>query len=145
MQRVLFVCTHNTARSQMAEGLLRHLAGHEFEVFSAGTEPGAVHGLAIEAMAEIGIDISAQRSKTVDQFLRQDFDYVITVCDKARETCPLFPGATTTLHWSFRDPAAARGSEASRLARFRAVRDEIAAVVGRFVSDASNRRGGESW
>ena len=123
--RVLFLCTHNSARSQMAEGLLRRLAGNRFEVYSAGTEATGVRPHAVEAMNEIGIDISGQQSKTLQQYLGQPFDYVITVCDAANEACPVFPGAKQRLHWSFEDPAAAVGSEEERLMVFRTVRDAI--------------------
>src|SRR5919198_3201305 len=104
-QRVLFLCTHNSARSQMAEGLLRHFGGGRFEAFSAGTEASHVRPLAIRAMNEIAIDISGQQSKTLDRFLGQRFDAVITVCDQANEACPVFFGARERLHWSFPDPA----------------------------------------
>lgn len=124
-QRVLILCTGNSARSQMAEGLLRQDAGDNFDVFSAGVEPTHVRPEAIEAMQEIGIDISRQRSKSVDEFAGQEFDYVITVCDNANEKCPVFPGKTRRIHWSFEDPAAAVGDEATRLGIFRRVRDEI--------------------
>ena len=123
--KVLFLCTHNSARSQMAEGLLRHLAGNHFEVMSAGTEATHVRPLAIRAMNELGIDISGQESKTLDGYLADTFDYVITVCDDANEACPVFPGAKRRLHWSFEDPAQARGSEEERLRVFQSVRDEI--------------------
>jgi arsenate reductase len=123
--RVLVLCTGNSARSQMAEGLLRHDAGDRFEVFSAGVEPSQVRPLAIAAMREVGIDISGQRSKSVDEFADAEFDYVITVCDNANEHCPVFPGKTKRIHWSFEDPAAATGDEATRLAVFRGVRDQI--------------------
>ncbi len=124
-QRVLFVCTHNSARSQMAEGWLRHLAGDRFEAHSAGTEATQVHPLAIRVMAEVGIDISGQRSKTIEEYLGQPFDWVITVCDQAAEACPLFPGGGERLHWSFPDPSKATGSEDQRLAVYRQVRDAI--------------------
>ena len=123
--RVLFVCTHNSARSQMAEGLLRDRAGDRFEVTSAGTEATHVRPLAIRAMAEIGIDISGQESKTLERYLGESFEYVITVCDDANEACPFFPGAKKRLHWSFEDPSRAEGPEDERLAIFRRVRDEI--------------------
>ena len=123
--RVLFLCTHNSARSQMAEGLLRHLAGDRFEVASAGTEATHVRPQAIEAMAELGVDISGQESKTLERYLGEPFDYVVTVCDDANEACPVFPGAKNRLHWSFRDPSRAEGSEEERLEVFRTVRDEI--------------------
>jgi arsenate reductase (thioredoxin) len=124
-KRVLILCTGNSARSQMAEGLLRHLAGDRFEVASAGVSPAHVRPEAVTAMREIGIDISHHRSKSVDEFSGQEFDYVITVCDNANEHCPVFPGKTQRIHWSFDDPAAAQGDEHSRLAVFRRVRDEI--------------------
>jgi len=137
MKRVLFVCTHNSARSQMAEGLLRHYAGEHFEAFSAGTEPGSLHPLAVRAMAEVGIDISDQSSKPVDRFLDQAFDLVVTVCDQARESCPVFPRATSQLHWSFEDPSQVEGSEEERLEVFRRVRDEIAARVEQLLTAAT--------
>jgi arsenate reductase len=124
-QRVLFICTHNSARSQMAEGLLRHLGGERFEVFSAGTEATYVRPLAIQAMAELGIDISQQRSKTLEKYLGEPFDEVITVCDTAAEVCPVFPGAARRLHWSIEDPSKATGSETEQLEVYRRVRDEI--------------------
>jgi arsenate reductase len=124
-QRVLILCTGNSARSQMAEGLLRHDAGARFEVESAGTKPGHVRPEAIAAMREIGIDISSHRSKHVDEFQNQSFDYVLTVCDNAKETCPIYPGQTNRIHHSFEDPAAVQGSEEERLAAFRNVRDQI--------------------
>src|ERR1044071_7172961 len=126
-QRVLILCTGNSARSQMAEGLLRHLADERFEVMSAGVSPTQVRTEAITAMREIGIDISHHRSKSVDEFTGQEFDYVITVCDNANEQCPIFPGKTQRIHWSFEDPASAQGDNEARLAVFRKVRDEIRA------------------
>jgi arsenate reductase len=138
--RVLFLCAHNSARSQMAEGLLRHLAGDHFEAHSAGTEATYVRALAIRAMDEIGVDISGQESKTLDRYLEEPFDYVITVCDDANEACPFFPGATTRLHWSLPDPSAAKGSEEERLAVFRSVRDGIRA---RMQAELVDGRGGE--
>jgi arsenate reductase (thioredoxin) len=123
--RVLFLCTHNSARSQMAEGLLRHLAGDRFEVMSAGTEATQVRPLAVRAMEEIGVDISGQESETLDRYLAEPFDYVITVCDDANEACPFFPGAANRLHWSFENPSRAEGSEEDRLAIFRSVRNRI--------------------
>ena len=123
--RVLFLCTHNSARSQMAEGLLRHLAGDRFEAHSAGTEATHVRQLAIRAMDEVGVDITGQESKTLDRYLEEPFDYVITVCDDASEACPFFPGAENRLHWSFEDPSRAEGSEEERLEVFRSVRDRI--------------------
>jgi arsenate reductase len=124
-QRVLFLCTHNSARSQMAEGLLRHVGGDRFAVFSAGTEATRVRPLAIRAMAELGIDISGQQSKTLHRFLAETFDAVITVCDEANETCPVFFGARERWHWSFPDPSKATGSEEEQLAAYRAVRDGL--------------------
>jgi arsenate reductase len=125
MKRVLILCTGNSARSQMAEGLLRHDAGDRFEVASAGTCPSEVRPEAIAVMREIGIDISEHRSKSVDEFAGRQFDYVLTVCDDAKESCPLFPGPTNRIHHSFDDPASVRGSEEERLAAFRLVRDAI--------------------
>jgi len=133
---VLILCTHNSARSQMAEGLLRAMAGDRFEVHSAGTKQTRVNPLAIEAMRELGIDITPHTSKTLDRFLDWKLDYVITVCDSANESCPVFPNAVTRLHWSFDDPSAATGTDEERLAEFRRVRDEIAARLETFVSEA---------
>jgi arsenate reductase (thioredoxin) len=124
-ERVLFLCTHNSARSQMAEGLLRHLGGGSVEVASAGTEARGVHPMAVRVMAEIGIDLRGHASKTLDRFVGKPWDDVITVCNHANESCPIFPGATSRLHWSFDDPSAVTGSEEQRLAAFRRVRDEI--------------------
>ena len=126
--RVLILCTGNSARSQMAEGLLRHEAGDRFEVFSAGTKPSQVRPEAIEVMAELGIDISTHRSKSVDEFAGQALDYVITVCSNANETCPVFPGATRRLHWPFDDPAA------EGVAAFRRIRDQIHARIMSFLA-----------
>ncbi len=133
-KRILILCTGNSARSQMAEGLLHHDAGDHFEVFSAGTKPSQVRPEAIAAMGELGIDISGQRSKSVDEFAGRQFDYVLTVCDNAKESCPLFPGKTITIHHNFEDPAAFQGSEEVRLALFRRVRDEIRAYLRHFPS-----------
>ena len=127
----MFLCTHNSARSQMAEGLLRHLAGDSFEAHSAGTEATHVRPLAIRAMEEVGVDISGQESKTLERYLEEPFDYVITVCDDANEACPFFPGAKNRLHWSFEDPSRAEGSEEERLAVFRSVRDRIGQRIER--------------
>jgi arsenate reductase len=124
-QRVLILCTGNSARSQMAEGLLRQLAGDQLEVFSAGSKPSTVNPLAIQVMTERGIDISSHRSKHLRQFLNQPLDYVITVCDNAAETCPVFPGRAERIHWSFPDPASTVGSVEERLQVFRNVRDAI--------------------
>jgi arsenate reductase len=125
--RVLFLCTHNSARSQMAEGWLRALAGERFEAASAGTEATRVHPLAARAMAEAGVDISQQTSKTLEPFVREPWDWVITVCDAAAGRCPVFPGAARRLHWGFEDPSGAAGDEEARLAVFRRVRDQIRA------------------
>jgi arsenate reductase len=118
----------------MAEGILRHLAGDRYEVFSAGTDPSGLNRRAVEIMSEIGIDISAHRSKPLTEFAGQPFDVVITVCDRARESCPVFPGGARTLHWSFDDPAAATGSEAERCVVFRRVREEIVSAIRGFLS-----------
>src|SRR5438477_7810829 len=128
--RVLFICTHNSARSQMAEGWLRRLGGDRFEVHSAGTEATRVRPLAIAAMRELGIDISTQTSKTLDPYVDQLFDYVITVCDDANESCPIFPNATHRLHWSLPDPSKATGTKAEQLAVYRQVRDDLRARIG---------------
>ena len=130
-KRVLILCTGNSARSQMAEGLLRHDAGDRFEVFSAGTKPSFVRPEAITVMDELGIDISGHRSKGVDEFTGQQFDYVLTVCDNAEESCPIFPGQTVRIHHSFEDPAEAQGGRDERIAVFRRVRDELK----RYLSD----------
>lgn len=124
-RKVMFLCSGNSARSQMAEGWLRHLADDRFDVVSAGTEPSSVNPLAIAVMRERGIDISGHTSKPVAKFLGESFAYLITVCDSARERCPIFPGAVKRIHWPLDDPAAAVGSDAERTAVFRRVRDEI--------------------
>lgn len=134
MRRVLILCTANSARSQMAEGLLRHDAGDRCEVESAGTKASLVRPEAIAVLREIGIDISSQRSKSADEFAGQRFDYVITVCDNARESCPVFFGDATKLHHSFDDPAASTGSEEARLALFRRVRDELRSYLRDFAA-----------
>jgi len=130
-KRVLFLCTGNSARSQMAEGLLRHLAGTEYDVVSAGTTPKGVHPRTVEVMNESGIDVSAHSSKDVSQFAGQQFDYVITVCDRARQQCPIFPGASP-IHWGFDDPAEA--DSAQQLETFRRVRDEIRQRIRLFLA-----------
>ncbi len=130
--RVLILCTGNSARSQMAEGLLRHDAGNVYDVFSAGTKPTQVRPEAVAVMQEAGIDISGYRSKSVDEYAGQDFDYVITVCDNAKESCPIFPAKTQRVHWSIEDPAAVQGSEKDRLAAFRLARDELRARLKAF-------------
>jgi len=124
--RVLFLCTGNSARSQMAEAMLRSLGGEDFEVYSAGTEPSELHPTTIRVMEELGADLSGHRSKHLEEFLGQTFDYVITVCDRARDNCPTFPGDSERIHWSFEDPAAVADDEPERqLAVFRRVRNEI--------------------
>jgi arsenate reductase len=125
MRRVLFLCTHNSARSQMAEGFLRELAGDRFEVASAGTEARGLNPLAVQAMAEEGIDISLQESKTLERYVNEPFDLVVTVCDEANESCPYFPNAKERRHWSFPDPSAVRGDDDTKFAAFRAVRDAV--------------------
>jgi arsenate reductase (thioredoxin) len=136
-RRVPFICTHNSARSQMAEGLLRKMGNDRFEVFSAGTEAAFVRPMAIQVMAELGIDISHQQSKTLDRYIDQPFDDVITVCDTAAEACPVFPGAARRRHWSFEDPSKATGSEAEQLHVYRHVRDQIRTQIeNELLSDA---------
>jgi arsenate reductase len=136
-QRVLFLCTGNSCRSHIAEGILRQRGGDRFEVCSAGSKPaGYVHPLAIRAMAELGADIGGHRSKPVDEFTGQRFDCVITVCDNAREACPHFPGARKQLHWGFDDPAHATGTDEEKMAVFRRVRDEIRQRIEAFLEEA---------
>ncbi len=125
MSRVLFLCTHNSARSQMAEGFLRAMAGDGFEAGSAGTEKTSVNPLAIRVMAELGIDLGGHTSKLYDDVASEAWDYLITVCDDANERCPWVPGSVQRLHWSFADPSRATGTEEQRLAAFRRVRDQI--------------------
>jgi arsenate reductase len=134
--RVLFVCTGNSARSQFAEAILRRLGGVDFDVTSAGTHPGGVNPLTIRSLAEIGIDWSGARSKSVMELLDQPFDYVITVCDQAREACPIFPGEHESIHWGFDDPAAAQGTEEQRMVVFRRVLGEITLRIKPFVEVA---------
>jgi len=131
-QKILVLCSQNSARSQMAEGLFRKALGDRFQVFSAGIKPTYVRPEAIEVMREIGIDISGHRSKSVDEFLGQEFRYVITVCDEASESCPTFPGKAERIHWSIEDPATVHGSEQDRKAAFRRARDQIAAHIEGF-------------
>lgn len=131
--RVIFVCTGNSARSQMAEAILRHEAGDRFEVVSAGVSPRGVHPLAVEALARVGIDISGAQSKPVSMFLGQRFDYVITLCDRARQTCPVFPGGGEALHWGLDDPAEVEGSADERAAAFDLVLTEVSGRIHRFV------------
>jgi arsenate reductase (thioredoxin) len=133
-QRVLFLCTGNSARSQMAEGWLRHLAGDRYEVFSAGTHPAGLNPGSVDAMAEVGIDISGHHSKNALEFLSQPFDYVITVCDRAKKSCPVWSGARHLLHWSFDDPAGVTDAHERRRA-FSRVRDEIAARIRQFLNE----------
>jgi arsenate reductase len=137
MKRILVLCTGNSARSQMGEGLFRHEGGAEYEVESAGTKPSHVRPEAIAVMKEIGIDISAHRSKSVEEFSGQSFDYVVTVCDNARDNCPMFPAGTARIHWSFEDPAAVEGGEGERQAAFRGIRDQIHERVKTFFRDRS--------
>ena len=133
-KRILVLCTGNSARSQMAEGLFRHESDGRYEIFSAGTKPSSVRPEAIAVMWELGIDISGHRSKSVDEFAGQTFDYVITVCDNARDNCPIFAGGTVRLHWSFEDPAAVEGTEEERLIAFRRIRDQLHERVKAFVN-----------
>ena len=139
--RVLFVCTHNSARSQIAEALLAHYGGADFEVRSAGTEATRVNPDAVRVLAESGIDWSGARSKVITEFLDQRFDYVITVCDRARETCPVFPGSTNTLHWGLDDPAEVTGTDEQRLAAFRRTEREIAGRLRPFIEIALRAAG----
>ena len=134
-KKILVLCTGNSARSQMGEGLFRAEGRGEFEVFSAGTRPSSVRPEAITVMKEIGIDISRHQSKSVDEFVGQPFDYVVTVCDNARDTCPVFPAGTERIHWSFEDPAAIEGTEQKRLEAFRRTRDLIHERVKTFYRD----------
>jgi arsenate reductase len=136
-RRVLFLCTGNSARSQMAEGLLRHLAGDVFDAFSAGTHPAGLNPMTVEAMREIGVDLSNHRSKHVEEVIGQPFDCVITVCDRAKESCPIFPGGVTMRHWPFEDPAA--GPHETQLQNFRRVRDEIADRLCQFLIEEAGR------
>ncbi len=124
-KKVLILCTGNSARSQMAEGLLKHIAKNEYEINSAGTKPSIVRPEAIKALAEIGIDISENRSKSAEEFANEEIDYILTVCDNAKENCPYFPAKTKLIHHSFEDPAEVEGDEETRLNAFRKVRDEI--------------------
>ena len=130
---VLFVCTGNRARSQMAEGFLRHFAGHQFEVYSAGTKPRGLSPITVEVMREVGIDASEHRSKSVEEFVGQDFDYVITVCNVARAVCPRFDRARRQWHWSVTDPAALEASGVESIGAFRAARDELRCRIKGFI------------
>ena len=137
MKKVLFLCTGNSCRSQMAEGFLRAMAGDRYEAHSAGTNPSAVNPMAIEVMREVGIDISGHRSKNVSEYLGQHFPYIVTVCDNAKEHCPIFPGPATREHWPFEDPADAEGDDNERRKVVRRVRDEIRVKVKEFVGRTS--------
>ena|ERR1035437_6874561 len=134
-EKILVLCTGNSARSQMGEGLFRSEGGAGFEIYSAGTKPSFVRPEAIAVMGEIGIDISGHRSKSVDEFSGRSIDYVVTVCDNARDNCPVFPAGAERLHWSFEDPAAVQGSEQERLVAFRRIRDRIHERVKAFFRD----------
>lgn len=136
-KKVLFLCTGNSCRSQMAEGWLRHLAGNQFDVVSAGTHPVGINPYAVMVMREVNVDISNHVSERVDPYLDQKFDYVITVCDRAHETCPIFPAASSMLHWSFDDPAKAKGTYEQQLIVFRKIRDAIADRIRRFIAEGS--------
>jgi arsenate reductase (thioredoxin) len=134
--RVLFVCTHNSARSQIAEALLQRYGGDDFEVFSAGTEATVVNPLAVRVLADLGIDWSHAESKTIDRFLSQQFDYVITVCDRAKATCPVFPGSSNSLHWGLDDPSEVVGTDEERLTAFRRTQTEVSARLRPFIEIA---------
>ena len=138
--RVLFVCTGNSARSLMGEALLRQHGGSQFEVYSAGTEPKGINPLTERALDEAGIDHSWARSKSVNEYLGQSFDYVITVCDQARQACPVFPGVHETLHWGYEDPAAVEGSESQRLAAFRSTLTMMSGRIQSFITLALRDR-----
>jgi len=137
--KVLILCTGNSARSQMAEGLLRNDGGVAFSVASAGLEPSFVRREAIEVMREIDIDITGQWSKSIDEFKGQAFDYLITVCDNAKQNCPIFPGAVRRVHWSIKDPAAVSGTAQLRLSAFRSARDDLRARLGKFIESTGKR------
>jgi len=133
--KVLFLCTGNSCRSQMAEGLLRWYGGSVVDVVSAGTGPKPVHPDAVRVMREIGLDISRQKSKSVEPYLEQRFDYVITLCDSAKEACPVFPGAARMMHWNLPDPAAASGSDEERMRFFRGIRDQLAFQIDELLAE----------
>ena len=139
MKKVLFLCTGNSCRSQMAEGFLKYLAGKKFEVFSAGVNPTQVNPLSIKVMDEVGVDISNQKSKSAKEFLGQQFDYVITVCNNAKQTCPVFPGQYKKIHWNLEDPAEVQGTEDERMKIFRKTRDKIKDNIGTFLSREINK------
>ncbi len=136
-KKILFICTHNSARSQMAEGYMKAKYGGRYEVFSGGTEPGRVHPMAIAVMKEIGIDISGNRSKLIDEFYRKGIETVVTVCDSAQKACPFFPGAKEEIHQGFPDPAAFTGTDEEVRAGFRRVRDEIIRWIDRTFGNSS--------
>ena len=138
--RVLFVCTGNSARSQMAEAILRRRGGERFDVASAGTDPRGVHPLTVRALAEAGIDVSGAHSRSIEEFLGQEFDYVVTVCDQAREACPVFPGAARSLHWGYDDPVLAQGTDEERLEAFRRTLAQIGERIGQFIPIALRER-----
>ncbi|MEO0235435.1 MAG: arsenate reductase ArsC [candidate division WOR-3 bacterium] len=131
-KKVLFICTHNSARSQMAEAFLRHLYPDKFEVYSAGTKPGSLNPIVVRVMEEIGIDMSSHYSKGIDGFVGMEFDYVVTVCDSAKESCPFFPGAKQYIHKSFPDPSNIPGSEEEKLEKIRGIRDSIREFIEEF-------------
>jgi len=135
VKRVLFICTHNSARSQMAEGLINHDLAGKVQAFSAGIEPSSVNPLAIAVMMELGIDISSHRSKSIDEFVNEKFDFVITLCDHAAESCPIFFGGVQRIHMGFPNPAAFSGSKEEQLAAFRKGRDQIRTQLVEFLSD----------
>ena len=139
--RVLFLCTANSSRSQMAEGFLKAWAGDKYDAQSAGISPSILNPLAVETMQEIGIDISKQKSKSIELFLKQGFDYVITVCDQAKESCPNFPGQSKKIHWSFEDPASIIEDENEKMKVFRKVRDQIAEKIRKFIAGSDWDRG----
>ena len=142
-KKVLFLCTHNACRSQMAEGFLNNRAGDRFEVVSAGSQPAEVHPLAVRVMEEIGIDISGQQAKSVMDFIDEGFDYVITLCDHARKVCPAFPGNYEKIHWDLEDPAKAEGTEEDKLAVFRQVRNRIGENIRKFIKSAAGLESGK--
>lgn len=142
--RVLVVCTGNSARSVMAEALIRHKGGDHFEVHSAGTEPRGINPLTLKVLDEAGIDASWARSKSVNEFLGQSFDYVITVCDEARQACPVFPGSGEALHWGYEDPAEATGTEEERLAVFKRVFIQLGERINQFIELAMRQHGDRS-
>jgi arsenate reductase (thioredoxin) len=142
-KRVLILCTGNSARSQMAEGLLRHEASDRLEIYSAGINPTQVRDEAIDVMHEIGIDISGHRSKSVDEFTGQEFDFVITVCDNANDACPVFPGKTQRLHWSLEDPASVQGSEEERKSAFRKIRNELQERISTLIRQVEQSASGQ--